>query len=550
MKVKSILIDVCESSTSHGIPNIIRAKYNSLKIFWSFLFFLSAAACCYLVLKSIRNFFDFEVVTKVTITDDISIEFPTITICSRELFSNYYYGEKYRNDTYYEFKKIHNSTTMPYWFEYYKAYSDENRQKFGLEKFEFIKDCTMNEIYSCREDFISVYDWYYGNCFSYNSGLNSSGQKVPKKKVKTLNGQKLGIELKIYTGSNFRYPYKYPNIKVKIHNSSIDSSSLQTWSGFEAQTGLMTTIIINRLMINRHPHSGCSSHGSDFSDKILNITHDYSRDDCIMKCFEYLLTIKRGCFIKPFFKFNYSKQCPIETIEDVEFNRYNSWLSDSFEEYCAPRCPLECNSIKFSAVFSYEFNNTYYKHYSDKDLAEYDQWKNIFVKDYVYLNIFYESLSTTVITEVPTTEWFDLLSSIGGEMGLFIGISFLSFAEIFEIIFLIIITKFKRNQEVDPSAETNSDQVGRSSENKSNEKNKIRNLFEFILLYKNISKIFIDFNSLKFATCALQSPKIFSQRIASQQSLKFCYKKLLLKELTLNIFTLHPVAHILSYLVT
>ena len=60
----------------------------------------------------------------------------------------------------------------------------------------------------------------------------------------------------------------------------------------------------------------------------------------------------------------------------------------------------------------------------------------------VSINIFYDDLSYTAITEDAKMSQVDLVSNLGGLLGLFIGISFLSFGEIFEALFEIIFIMF------------------------------------------------------------------------------------------------------------
>jgi len=47
-----------------------------------------------------------------------------------------------------------------------------------------------------------------------------------------------------------------------------------------------------------------------------------------------------------------------------------------------------------------------------------------------------------LISNKPKTELFTIISNIGGTLGLFLGISFLSFIEIFEILFQVIYILF------------------------------------------------------------------------------------------------------------
>lgn len=79
-----------------------------------------------------------------------------------------------------------------------------------------------------------------------------------------------------------------------------------------------------------------------------------------------------------------------------------------FDSVCEKQCPRECVSIKFGADSSaYESNSTrVYVMYTDTSYIE--------------------------ISQTPKMSGFSLVSSIGGALGLFIGIRFLSLVELFE----------------------------------------------------------------------------------------------------------------------
>ena len=63
-------------------------------------------------------------------------------------------------------------------------------------------------------------------------------------------------------------------------------------------------------------------------------------------------------------------------------------------------------------------------------------------KSFMVIFVYYNDLKYTLISEEPKTELFILISEIGGILGLFLGISFLSFFELFEILFEIFHTFF------------------------------------------------------------------------------------------------------------
>ena len=62
----------------------------------------------------------------------------------------------------------------------------------------------------------------------------------------------------------------------------------------------------------------------------------------------------------------------------------------------------------------------------------------------IYIRIYYEDLKYTWINQQPKIELFGLISNIGGSLSLFVGISFISFLEFFEITFEFIYNFFKK----------------------------------------------------------------------------------------------------------
>ncbi len=63
----------------------------------------------------------------------------------------------------------------------------------------------------------------------------------------------------------------------------------------------------------------------------------------------------------------------------------------------------------------------------------------------VSLNVYYNSLSYTLATESPKLDIISLLSNIGGSLGLFMGVSFLSLVEILVLLLDIAFFMLKRS---------------------------------------------------------------------------------------------------------
>jgi len=64
------------------------------------------------------------------------------------------------------------------------------------------------------------------------------------------------------------------------------------------------------------------------------------------------------------------------------------------------------------------------------------------------ITIYYSDFSYKSIIEIPKMDFIDLIANIGGNLGLFIGVSFLSFAEIIELILEIFIILCRKKKQL------------------------------------------------------------------------------------------------------
>jgi hypothetical protein len=85
-----------------------------------------------------------------------------------------------------------------------------------------------------------------------------------------------------------------------------------------------------------------------------------------------------------------------------------------------------------------DFGNISLKAKSDIGLHNFSTYEEV-NKHFIVLYIYYKNLNCKLISQKPKTEMFNFISNIGGLLGVFLGISFLSFIEIFETFFEILI---------------------------------------------------------------------------------------------------------------
>jgi len=86
-ELKKRFVEWSSSSTSHGYPNIFRTDKWLIKIMWFLFILLSTGFCFYMVTKSVMDYLNHDVVTKIRVFNEAPIEFPTITICNLNPFT-------------------------------------------------------------------------------------------------------------------------------------------------------------------------------------------------------------------------------------------------------------------------------------------------------------------------------------------------------------------------------------------------------------------------------------------------------------------------------
>ena len=113
-------------------------------------------------------------------------------------------------------------------------------------------------------------------------------------------------------------------------------------------------------------------------------------------------------------------------LNESAFKCYASNFNPSKEYLKQCDCPLECQ------LDGYTLSLSSGEHLSKETRIE----------------IFYDEMKEEVISEVIKIELTDLISSLGGILGLFTGFSFLSLVEIVEIFLQIAFILFKRSDRV------------------------------------------------------------------------------------------------------
>ena len=170
------------------------------------------------------------------------------------------------------------------------------------------------------------------------------------------------------------------------------------------------------------PYNDCNMEDEEFDSKFYHMTaseYSYQRARCLDICFYEKFKQKCNCSLSAKDVFENRRICK-------PFNQcYKDLLSFDYFKNCNDFCPLECKSVIIEA--------------KETEILEIKKMKSILLnasETSRALFLYFQELKYTEIFQIPITSVTDLVSNIGGTLGLFLGISLLSFVEFIEFITL------------------------------------------------------------------------------------------------------------------
>ena len=142
---------------------------------------------------------------------------------------------------------------------------------------------------------------------------------------------------------------------------------------------------------------------------------------------------------------NLTNNCPTQVT--VEFSQ-----SGSFRDTKCPNCGPECSTnnflVKLSSLVTpvesqFDAIRSFVESTSVPLAANWSEvWRNEIPKNYLSLEVVCESTQTEVFTQQAAIGAVDVISNVGGQTGLWIGISFLSLFEIIEMLYRLMRSQY------------------------------------------------------------------------------------------------------------
>lgn len=448
-QIKAVIIDWSLAATFHCYPKLFQPHAGTkAKFIWLFVLLSFLSLTVWFMSKAMIEFFQYETVSKIEIITQNPSAFPTITICSSSPFTTKIAELLYENISIkYNISSLSALPLVRLIVASNKYYNDTQRQALGFNLTESLVVCAFNTKSCNVSDFHYLYNYMYGNCFQFNHEMN---------KTSRLPGKTYGLNLMIgplYNSNRNAISFS-DGLVMFIHNKTNPPSLFE--DPILLETGKEIDVAVRRTCTQNSPRpfGECTDElfGSELARSFQYANQTYTQKHCLDLCLQKLIIDECKCYMSTLVSLN-SSQLPCLTLIDyecVEKQFYN--YIDKKLDYCNDLCLLECESTSFEismsslafptqSFFEDSFNflesvssiaKTYEK--TTNKTFKYETLKD----RYLYFNIFYPSLKYTQITESPKTSLIELISNMGGLLGIFLGLSIFSLIEIVEIVVKII----------------------------------------------------------------------------------------------------------------
>ncbi len=467
--IKKEFIEWTKNSTAHGITRVLsEEKPKLIRLMWLFLFIGSSVYCCYSIISSLIDYLEYEVLINIEVEKDILAEYPIVSICNLNQYStnqSIEYVENVLNENNLKFSQNQSlNEQIDFMNQIVKSNikyntSDQIKKKLTLPLDKMLISCLFAAANCSSRDFQWFYSNEYGNCFRYNFDPS-------RKRFQTRHGKYYGLRLELYVGETLNLLTTHTGVHVFINNNTKEYLK----NGVDISTSLSTDLSLTRRSVHKlsDPFSKCiknekdlnstNSEKSEYIARTVSIFSMYQLEACNDLCIQDYIERNCNCSSLLFPQYDFLKPIcsTIERLNCVQKFYFEFFDQEENIANCQSKCPIECDKESFDYLISFSDypskvfgdgllkQNYVFDRFPDKNETNFDSMKNSILS----LNIFYSSFDKVVINEVESVSLPDFLGSIGGTLGLFIGISLLSLVELIElilIIFFILIKKEKVN---------------------------------------------------------------------------------------------------------
>lgn len=435
------------TTATHGVRRMFTGKSRIRRLFWILLFLAATVGCVYNISTQIMFLAGSPTTTEVRFERRDSLPFPAVTICNQSPLNQTALDEKYNAsvamffscaiDTFYAGTGSSNATNVHAHIDSYcgeksgitsaelQLTISDILKATAFEAEKFIVRCSYNGDASfgeCSYKNFTQVATNNGHCYTFNQNFLyrcEGGHNLGSGQMVNGAGQRFGLSVWVNIDqANYPTTLPYAGALIELHRSEIPPRPLQL--GFSIPPGLTA---FAGLQFRKDTFSKCRQ-----SAPQMNFYDEYTISTCVLNNLFTRVANKCGC-IAP----GAPSPCPSSSLAQrnitaqCTLNQMGCYF-DAFLDISGgggdDNCEQECSSEEYASTLSYaSFPATMYM----KELAPNNSSTN--KQNLVALEVYFEDLVVQLVDEQPAYDAFRLIADIGGQLGLFLGVSLLSVTE-------------------------------------------------------------------------------------------------------------------------
>ncbi|CAI4221198.1 unnamed protein product [Auanema sp. JU1783] len=459
-----IFCDFANWSTVCGVPHIANAQTKLSRFFWSFIFICLVAVFGYQLFTMIVKFFKFPVM----VTTDIFFQeqnFPVVTVCN---FNPYKFAEVNSNSKFSRIKDlmsaynraVANTLTTDDQYGLRAVQNDQfvrdsrardalvllsaeltdDDKEPALYTFDdLISECSFAGKSCSRDDFKRFIDPVYGACYSFNENSNSS-YTVQRAGMSFGLKLLLTVKQKLHNGNaDFLPTTQLAGARISIHargtHPSLESHGMNIGVGYQTAVSVVKT----ETERCKRPYGRCVTRESEGSDLFKDYT--YTLETCFNGCRQRDTLKQCDCYNPRFPAPSTDNWCDIsklsclQNLKGDQSNTANPNLDPLMQCGCDPPCG-ETNFFTTASLARYPSAKYYVATDSVNGAKRNDCWE-WYRTNSLLLQVYFETLKYEKYTEKPSYGLSDIVNDLGGQAGLWLGLSVISVVEVCGLLMLI-----------------------------------------------------------------------------------------------------------------
>ncbi|GFS23261.1 acid-sensing ion channel 4 [Elysia marginata] len=424
--INDIIYSFRSVTTIHGVQHAAAARTRSFRRrLWAILVSMMAIFLTWFLCQQVTALTEHQISTTTTFDLRETMEFPAVTLCNL----NQYNKNRVPGDV--------TIQTVLFYMSEYSRVARELDPDYVEPDLSEVKDVSGEELLQVATKAAPTMKEFLVQCrwkgVLYNCSILFHPTHTPQGRCYTFDmlrdqpiqtasvGEWAGLEvmLNIQQQNSYFSEELQAGIKVVVHRSG--DNPFPKRYGWHVRPGVFASVALTQ-----HNRKGLPRPYKAYKNRFCEDTNSTT-------------------FVNPLKR--YSRYTAANCLEECSVDRMVNLcgcraFNDAAENGTSPLdscdCPEECDMVSYTAALSYADFSSRFEQLQLAKAKVYPNIRNL-RSSFINIRIFFESMSVDTLRQQPAVSILDILGTVGGQMGIFLGCSILSIIELIEMGLLISI---------------------------------------------------------------------------------------------------------------